>query len=154
MIKEFSYLEKPPILEYKNVNTPFVFIGCNIKSLYDEERIEIKESFKPKRLYHCDHYLYGSIFNPNQKDSMFIKYLNHFQGIGLYGYNKILNEFTMTCEENFGFLQDGLYPVDSKYIRNYIPNFSYETFFNEDTQMPLHQRIKSVNMFFLLPDKF
>ena len=153
MIKEFLYLDELPSLEYRTINHPFVFIGCNIKSLYDEKRIESDENYKPQRIYHCEHYLYGSIFEPLKNDSDFIKYLNHFQNIDLYGYGKILNEYSMTCEENFGFLENGLYPVDPKYIRKYISDFNSKDFFVDDVQMPMYQRIKSVNMFYLLPEK-
>ena len=151
MIKEFSYLENPPILEYVCIKIPKVFIGCNIKSEYDEKRIKIKENLNPQRILHCGRTLYGILFEPDKKHSNFVKYLSHFKSIDLLGYSKILNEYSLSSEENFGYLEHGLYPVDSKYIENYIPNFTYDYLFENNLEMPMYQRIKSVNMFFLLP---
>jgi hypothetical protein len=151
MIKGFYSLENPPILEYNSIKTPTVFFGCNIKSEYDEQRIRIKETLNPKRILHCDRNLYGIFFEPNKKHSDFVRYLKHFKSIDLFGYSKILNEYSLSSEENFGYLEHKLYPVDSKYIEEYIPNFTYDYLFEDDVEMPMYQRIKSVNMFFLLP---
>lgn len=151
MIKEFNSLEEPPKQNYIPINEPKVFIGCNIKSEYDEQRIKIKENLNPQRILHCDRNLYGVLFEPDMKHSYFVKYLGHFKSIDLFGYSKILNEYSLSSEENFGYLEHGLYPVDSKYIENYIPNFKYDYLFEEDSEMPMYQRIKAVNMFFLLP---
>lgn len=151
MIKEFGYLDEPPILEYKGIHKDYVFVGCMIKSLYDEGRIEIKNNLNPKRIYHCDRNLYGILLEPDKKDQTFLNYLKHFKTIDLYSYNKILNEYSMTCDENFGYLEKGLYPIDSKHIEKYIPNFKYDYLFDDNTEIPNYQRIKSVNMLFLSP---
>jgi hypothetical protein len=152
MIKEVLFSENPPKLEYKPIKKPIVFIGCNIKTEYDENRIKIKDALNPKRILHCERNLYGLCLEPDNKHASFVRYLSHFKSIDLFGYSKILNEYSLSSEENFGYLEHGLYPVDSKYINEYIPNFTYNHLFNDDVEMPMHQRIKSVNMFFLLPN--
>ena len=151
MIKEFHSMENLPLLEYNSIKTPKVFIGCNIKSEYDEQRIKIKESLNPQRILHCERTLYGLLFEPDIKHSYFVKYLGHFKSIDLLGYSKILNEYSLSSEENFGYLEHGLYPVDNEYIEDYILNFKYDYLFEDDVEMPMYQRIKAVNMFFLLP---
>jgi hypothetical protein len=151
MIKESYSLENPPLLEYNSIKIPKVFIGCNIKSEYDENRIKIKKSLNPQRISHCERNLYGLLFEPDKKHSDFVKYLGHFKSIDLFGYSKILNEYSLSAEENFGYLEHSLYPIDNKYIEDYIPNFKYDYLFEDDVEMPMYQRIKSVNMFFLLP---
>lgn len=151
MIKEVLFSEEPPKLEYEGIKKPTVFIGCNIKTEYDENRIKIKNILNPKRIFHCERNLYGICLDPCNKHSLFVKYLSHFKSIDLLGYSKILNEYSLSSEENFGYLEHGLYPVDGKYISEYIPNFKYDYLFEDNVEMPMHQRIKSVNMFFLLP---
>lgn len=151
MIKEFHSLENPPLLEYNSIKTPKLFIGCNIKFEYDEQRIKIKELLNPRRVLHCGRNLYGLLFEPHKKHRDFVKYLGYFKSIDLFGYSKILNEYSLSAEENFGYLEHGLYPIDNKYIEDYISNFKYEHLFEDDMEMPMYQRIKSINMFFLLP---
>ena len=64
MIQEFNLYQKLPILSYEALDSPKVFIGCCIKSQYDEERIHIEDKFEPKRIDHCGRYLYGSLIEP------------------------------------------------------------------------------------------
>ena len=71
--------------------------------------------------------------------------------IDSYTYNKIISENNLSCDENFIFLEDGLYPLDEKHIDQYIPDFQYVSFFDDDLEMPIHQKIKSVKMFILVP---
>jgi hypothetical protein len=151
MIKEFGYLDEPPILEYKGINKDCVFIGCIIKSLYDENRIIFKDNINPKRISHCERNLYGLTFDPQKRDQTFLNYLRYFKNIDLYSYNKILREYSMSCDENFGYLEKGLYPVDSKYIEKYMSDFKYDLLFEDNVEMPNYQRIKSINMFYLSP---
>lgn len=151
MIKEFYSLENLPLLEYNSITTLKVFIGCNVKFEYDERRIKIKNNLNPQRISHCGRNLYGLLFEPAKKHLDFVKYLGHFKSIDLFSYSKILNEYSLSAEENFGYLEHRFYPVDNEYIKDYISNFTYDYLFKDDVEMPMYQRIKSVNMFFLLP---
>lgn len=152
MIQEFNLYQKLPILSYEALDSPKVFIGCCIKSQYDEERIHIEDKFEPKRIDHCGRYLYGSLIEPFGKYEDSLKDFYKIKSIDLYSYNKTLIENNLSCEENFSYLEDGLYPLDPKYIQDFIPNFKYDSFFSEEEETPIYQRIKCVNLFLLKPN--
>lgn len=151
MVEEFTSYENHPILSYQEIDEPMIFIGCCIKSQYDENRISIKDSFNPKRIMHCDRFLYGSIFIPKDECLLMLESLKQVNQIDLYTYNKIISNNNFSCDENFIFLEDGLYPFDEKHIDRYIPNFEYDNFFDDDLEMPIYQKIKSIKMFLLAP---
>lgn len=151
MVKEFTSYENLPILSYEKVENPVVFIGTCIKSQYDENRISIRDSFNPQRISHCDRFLYGTILEPKKEHLLMAEKAKKVEYIDLYTYDKIISENNLSCDENFIFLEDGLYPVDEKHIDQYIPNFEYDAFFDDDPEMPIYQKIKSVKMFILVP---
>lgn len=152
MNEEFLSYEEEPKKEYSKIDNIKVFIGCNMKSLYDENRIKIKEGFDPVRVNHCGKNLFGSLLEPNKKHLFLLKFLINVGHLDLFSYNKILSENDLSCDENFAYLENKLYPVDSKYICEYIPDFKYSEFFEDDLDVPVYQNIKSVNMFFLTPE--
>jgi hypothetical protein len=152
MNEEFLSYEEAPVEKYNKIKNIKVFVGCNIKSLYDEKRIRIKEEFNPIRIEHCGRNLFGTIFEPSKKHLFFVRFSLDVDSLDLYSYNKLLSENNLSCDENFAYLTNKLYPVDSKYICEYIPNFKYSEFFEDDLNVPVYQNIKSVNMFFLTPE--
>jgi hypothetical protein len=151
MVEEFTSYENLPTLSYKRVENPLVFIGTCIKSQYDEHRILIKDSLNAKRISHCDRFFYGVTLELMSEHLLMIEKLKNVQYIDLYTYNKIISENDLSCNDNFIYLEDGVYPVDEKHICKYIKNFEYDLFFDDDPEMPIHQKIKSVNMFILVP---
>jgi hypothetical protein len=72
--------------------------------------------------------------------------------LDLISYGSILKKNNLSCEENFAYLNDGLYPLDRKHIQDYISNFKYNNFFVDEEEAPIYQRIKAINMFVLIPD--
>lgn len=151
MVEEFTSYKNLPTLSYEKVENPVVFIGTCIKSQYDEHRISIKDSFNAKRISHCDRFFYGVTFELIPDHSLMVEKLKNVQYIDLYTYNKIISENDLSCNDNFIYLEDGLYPLDEKHISQYIKKFEYGSFFNDDPEMPIHQKIKSVNMFIFVP---
>jgi hypothetical protein len=149
MDDSFFSFEKDPILKYKKLDSDKVFIGCFIKSKYDEDRILIKQNLNPERIIHNEKCLYGCLFDLKKNHTEAFNILEKFKGIDLFFYEKTLRKSNLSCEENFSYLNYGSYPVDSKYISEYIPNFNYENFFENNLEVPLYQKIKSVNMLFL-----
>ena len=65
---------------------------CNIKSLYDEKRIVIKQELNPVRIDHCGRNLFGVIFEPIKKHLFLLKFLLDVDSLDLYSYNKFLSE--------------------------------------------------------------
>ena len=153
MTDEFVSYEKSPNETYEKIKNNKVFIGCNIKSLYDEDRIKIKQELNPVRIFHKNRNLYGVLLDPIAKHlSMFDNFVT-FGDFDLTSYNKILSKNNLTCNENFAYLENNLYPIDSSYIYEYISNFQYYDFFEDDSYMPLHQKIKTLYVFFLTPEQ-
>ena len=140
MVNEFTSYDNPPI-----------FVGCIIKNRYDEERVEIFESLNPERIVFSDTFLYGVLFEPCGKYVNLIESIKNYKQIDLYTYNKELLKNNLSCEDNFGYFDRGLYPIDPKHISDIIENFKYDSFFDDNLEMPMYQRIKSVNLFVLIP---
>ena len=128
MIEEFTSYEKAPTFSYEKVENPVVFIGTLIKSQYDEHRISIKDSSNAKRISHCNRFFYGATFELMREHRLMVKKLKNVQHIDLYTYNKIILENGLSCNDNFIYLEDGLYPLDEKHICQYIENFEYNLF--------------------------
>ncbi len=149
MRDKFSILDEEPKKKYEEIDNVAVFIGCIIKTEYDEERIKIKNELNPNRIKYKNKNLYGCLFEPNDGFKKLFKKLSKYESLDLYMYNKILKENLFSCEENFAYFKDGLYPIDASHISGYIDNFKYEMFFEEDAKTPFYQRIKSINMFLI-----
>jgi hypothetical protein len=152
MNDEFLSYEKPPKEIYEKIKNNKVFIGCGIKSLYDEDRIKIKKQINPTRILHKNRNLYGILLDPIEKHLPIFDEFVIFGDFDLVSYNKLLSKNNLTCNENFAYLERNLYPIDSSYIYDYIPNFQYYDFFEDDSDMPIHQRIKTLYVFFLTPE--
>ena len=151
MVKEFFSYDTVPILSYKELTCDKIFIGCIIKSRYDEDRIQIKETMEPQRLDYGDYYLYGKLFNPSGKYRNLIESIKKYDKIDLYVYNKELSNNNLSCEENFSYFKNGLYPIDIEHISDFMEDFKYDDFFDDNSEMPIYQRIKGVNLFLLIP---
>lgn len=150
MLEQYSTFECPPKKKYEKNENVKLFIGCLIKSEYDERRIKINENFNPYRVEYNGNFFYGCLFEPKQKFLKTIEKIKEFKSLDLYSYNKILKENQLSCDENFAYFDGNMYPIDGSHILNYIDNFSYNMFFENIPEIPMHQRIKSVNMFIFL----
>jgi len=154
MNQDFFSFEKNPILEYSPLEKRGLFIGCEIKNKYDENRICIKESFNPTRIKHLDKMFYGVLLPLLDEHSALLNVFEKYKNIDLFFYNKTLNEYKLSCEDNFLYLDYGMYPIHSKHIVKYLPKFSYNNFFIELDDLPNYQRIKSINMMFMFPNQY
>jgi hypothetical protein len=149
MVENFFSYEKEPLMVYEKINQPFIFIGCVLKNLYDEERIKIKDEFNPKRILHCNRFLYGTLIDIDLKAQNILNEIQKFKSIDLFTYNKIISLHDLSCNENFIYFEDKMYPLDSKHIFNYLKKFKYSDFFEEIPEKPTYQQIKSINVFIL-----
>ncbi len=149
MQDKFLLLNEEPKEKYKDIENSKVFVGCIIKTEYDEKRIKIKENLNPNRIKYKNKKLYGCLFEPNDKFKNIFKGFSEYKNLDLYVYDKILKENNFSCEENFAYFKDGLYPIDTIHISEYMKNFNYGMFFEENEEIPLYQRIKAVNMFLI-----
>lgn len=151
MVETFYSYDKLPNLVYDQVEEPLFFLGCNILSEYDENRIKIKEELNPKRFYHCQRFLYGISFSPSKEHLNLIEKLKETKNIDYFSYEKIISEFSLGCKENFAYLEDGVYPLDLMHTCDYIQDLKYENFFEDDEEMPIYQKIKGLNFLILIP---
>lgn len=151
MVEKFYSYDKLPSLTYENLNDSLFFIGCNILSEYDEDRIKIKDHLNPKRIFHRKRYLYGIFLDPKKEHLSLIQQLNSVKDIDFFTYEKIISEFNFTCKENFAYLEDGVYPLDPSHVCEYMPNLKYDDFFEDNTEIPIYQKIKYLNFLILTP---
>lgn len=147
MIDQYSVFECPPKEKYIKINESKIFIGCIIKSEYDEKRIKIKEEFNPSRVSYENKCFYGCLFTPSGCFLKTIENIQKLNSLDLISYSKTLKDNNLSCDENFAYFSEKLYPVDSSHICNYMKDFNYNMFFEDIPEIPMHQRIKSVNIF-------
>jgi hypothetical protein len=142
----------PPQQNYEEIKRDCVFIGSVIKNLYDEKRICIKDTFDSKRyrVSFSNLNLYGitkEIAPEHKKLSVEIKKQKSFD---LIGYNLLLNEYNLNCNDCFFNLKPPIYPVDSQYINTYIDNFSYDQFICFNHEVAKFQAFTNCNLFFII----
>ena len=92
MRDKFSILDEEPKKEYEEILVNKILIGSIIKTEYDEDRIKIQEKHNPKRILNNGNFLFGCLFDPNEKHINVINQIKKYKEIDLYTYNKILQE--------------------------------------------------------------
>lgn len=143
----------PPKKSYERITSGCLFVGFKIKNLYDEERLCIQESFDPKRIYveGSSYMLYGTIL-PLKGD--FIPLSNkvkHQRAYDLIGYNMLLQEYKLSCNECYFNLRPPVYPIDNQYIRKILPEYNYKDYICFNLKASKFQSYTSPNLFLLLP---
>ena len=109
-------------------------IRCNNK--FDEKRLQIKRTYRPKLVSHFEMasqlepiFLYGIEINVDPLYYSLIDTLNDERFIPrnkitsspnffVQSYRQLLKKYNLSCDECFGFLKDGVYPIDIKYLNN------------------------------------
>ena len=160
MLLDSDLADSPPIEIYKNIINSTIFIGCEVKSLYDERRIIIKpnNNQEPERLQYkptkhansWSMHLYGFAFDPKGEDRYLIKELSQLSNIDLITYNNILEKYNYKNGENYLKLTQNIFPLDNVHIERYIPNFNYDEFFSMSAEFPNFQQLTSINMYVLI----
>jgi hypothetical protein len=107
-------------------------IRCNSK--FDEKRLQIKRTYKPKLVSHFEMisqlepiFLYGIEINVEPSFYPLIDTLNDERFIPrnkissspdffVQSYSHLLKKYDLSCNDCFGFLKDGVYPVDIKHL--------------------------------------
>jgi hypothetical protein len=158
-----SYLaDASPIEIYENIVKSSIFVGCEIKNLYDEKRIAINtfNGIEPKRFAYkptlyansAPLFLYGFNFFPKGEDRHLVNELKTLTNIDLITYNNILKKYNYEPGENFLKLTQNIYPIDIVHIERYMPGFNYSSFFSRDTEIPDFQQLTSINLYILIKD--
>lgn len=160
MLLDSDLADFPAVNEYKNIHQDSIFIGCEIKHLYDEKRIKFNNykeitpdrySYKPtKYLNSTPFLLYGFCFNPKGEDKHLINELRKLDNIDLLTYNNILEKYNYKTGENYIKLVQNIYPLDTVHIERYMPEFNFDNVFMFDLKIVNFQQVTSINMYILL----
>lgn len=139
-----------PKAEYKEMPNNSVFIGVKIKNLYDEERTCIQD------YYDADRYvakngvkLFGIVKEVLPEHRQLVQTLKQQKKFDLIGYNLLLQDNRLSCNECYFNLNPPLYPIDNCYISKYIPDFDFEKFICFKPDIPKFQAFASLNTFFV-----
>lgn len=149
MLSEDLYHLQPE-QSYHDLPTDKLFIGVKIKNLYDEKRICIQDTYKPARYKSTNGIkLYGVIKDILSEHKSLVYKLKRQKIFDLIGYNLILQDYKLSCNECYYNLNPPLYPIDSIVIKKYIPDFNFENFICFNPDIPKFQSFASLNVFFL-----
>jgi hypothetical protein len=138
---------------YSPITEDIFFFGYKIKNLYDEKRLHISESFKPKRFLIKENHFYG--INLDINDKLIRKIINDIKQkkpFDYIGYNQLLLKYNLSYDNNVYELTDYCYPVDNVHIKKFIPNFNVENFIYINPEIPAFQSFSSLNLYLILND--
>jgi hypothetical protein len=152
MIDE-NLTEQHPSEEYDIISSSCVFIGTKIKNKYDESRLCVQPTYGVGRYsLTSGEKLLGTTkdFLPEHKN--LIKKIKQQKIYDLIGYNLILQDHGLTCNDCYFNLNPPVYPIDNVHIRKYIPDFDFEKFICFKPEVPKFQAFSSLNLFFIVQD--
>ena len=149
MLSEDLYHLQPKEV-YTDLPPDSLFIGVKIKNLYDEKRICIQDSYNPGRYKSSNGLkLYGTIMDVNTDHKTLVYKLKKQKIFDLIGYNLLLQDYKLSCNECYFNLNPPLYPIDNSFIKKYIPDFNFENFICFNPEIPKFQAFSSLNVFFV-----
>jgi len=120
-IDSFSYLS--------DSDYPLCVLGFQLKNLYDQKRLVIKQEYNPVDVIHfvpgetaMPKFFRGIKINYNSKMDYLIKKIealgsDNNSEINKNHYTQILNEHKLSCNNCFAFLRKGVYPIDSEHLQ-------------------------------------
>lgn len=149
MISEELYHLQPE-LTYKDIPlTDGFFVGVKIKNLYDEKRLCLQETYNPDRYKINENIkLYGVFKEILPEHKSLVNNLKK-QGIfDLIGYNILLQDYKLSCNECYYNLNPPVYPIDNIHIKKYLPDYEFENFICFNTEIPKFQAFASLSVFF------
>ena len=125
---EYFHLE--PLEKYENFITSCIFIGTRIKNRYDEKRIEIDPLYQPRRckIKENSELFYGSAITPPEKYCSLLSKIKERKPFDFIGYSNLLNEYSLTCNQEFYKLNNFFYPIDYEHIKKIKPDFNYSSY--------------------------
>ena len=115
-------------IPYDQFNEPIILFGSYIKTLYDEQRFNIKTAFNPINLRVSDRCYHGIVLQPS---SIFRSVCNvlrefpfdHKDCVNIY--KQRLKLYDMSCEDCFAYLQPGVFPIDVSNLEKLSINNRY-----------------------------
>lgn len=147
-------IEQQPIEDYIDFPDESLFVGVRIKNLYDEKRLCISADYKPRRFktLNPDTFLFGTLIETNKDIKSLIHKIKQQKKFDLIGYNLLLQDFKLTCNDCYFNLKPPLYPIDSYQVKRILPDFDYEKFICFNPEIPKFQAFTSLNLFLVVHD--
>lgn len=139
---------------YQELPKECIFIGAKIKNLYDEKRLCIQENFKPGRykLETLDYRLFGVLLDIGKDFKSLINKIKQQKTFDLIGYNLLLQEFKLSCNDCYFNLKPPIYPIDNYHVKKILPSFDYEKFICFSHEAAKFQSFTSLNLFLIVQD--
>ena len=110
---------------------PKLYLGFIMKNKFDEARTHIKSKYKPQYISHFTKssklepvYMYGIEINPKTEytpllnminEKMFLQNFVDYQKFK-QTYRMLLSEYNLSCHNCYGYLSDGIYPIDVDHL--------------------------------------
>lgn len=116
---------------YDICELPKAFVGIKVKNKLDENRLQIKQKYNPKLISHFKSYsqlepiyLYGVEVCFKSKYKKLLELLNkkiflpnnYSYEKFLQTYRMLLSSYNLSCHSCYGYLADGLYPIDIRHL--------------------------------------
>tara|TARA_Y100000310_G_scaffold336481_1_gene421122 strand:- start:8163 stop:8729 length:567 start_codon:yes stop_codon:yes gene_type:complete len=110
---------------------PKIFLGIKVKNKFDEERFSIKNMYKPRLIAHFKRhtqleptFLYGIEIKPKKRYIKMLDLLNSKMYLNknctyenfIQTYRMLLTSFNLSCHNCYGYLADGMYPIDIEHL--------------------------------------
>ncbi len=143
---------------YFDTTGSFLFLGFEIKSKYDEDRLQIHKSLEPKFIRHAvksadfykDRYFYGITIEGNKLHNQLVSHLVKCSVMPKYNLNIesyiiLMQEHNISTKNSYGYYDIGLYPLDN--LQDVCDdNIDYSLFFI-NKRVEFYQSIASVKPF-------
>lgn len=153
MISE-TLAEATPCHAYDDITSDCVFIGTKIKNRYDEERLCVQPTYGlgRYRINNINQNFLGTIKEIKPEHKSLIKKIKQQKIYDLIGYNMLLQDYNLSCNDCYFNLRPPIYPIDSHHIIKYIPDFNFENFICFKPDVPKFQAFTTLNLFFIVND--
>lgn len=139
---------------------PKVVLGFEIRHRYDQLTSQIAERYHPINIIHVNHHdevtlIHGIEIEPKQEISPLIEQLVRFKTktIPLNLYNHMIQEFFLSCSDNFKLFKEGIYPLNTGCLHSVsntdmTSEYIYSNFFDKSCGAAW-QRTKYLSIFIL-----
>lgn len=160
---------EPLVLEKFNIiqpsEYPYCLLGFQLKNSYDQERLLVKSKYKIKDVIHllptaittpaC---FRGMKLNIKPEFSVLINQIGKFntslksEDSFLLDYKSLLNKYNLTCNDCWGYLKKGVYPIDGNCLNTLSDTkWTLEMLYNDAfvSNVPFFQSFSSFTIFIL-----
>lgn len=125
-----EYLHLEPLEQYTPLLKDSVILGTRIKNRYDEKRIKIDKKYNPSRFTYNKNgdKFYGTPLTCPVKLLPLLEKLKTKRPFDLIGYSQLLEEYGLTCNNEFYKLNNQYFPVDYQHVTQFLPEYEYSSY--------------------------